>query len=424
MYELPPIVCEELAARHRLLRLAVVTETYPPEINGVATTAARFVEGLRGLDHQVQLVRPRQGNADAGAGETGLQQVLMPGVAIPRYPDLRIGLPAKRSLERLWTFRRPDVVHIVTEGPLGWSALQAAAKLRLPVVSDFRTNFHAYSGHYGVGWLKKPILAYLRKFHNRCLCTLVPTEALRTELAHLGFVRLQVVARGVDTQRFDPARRDPALRAQWGAGPDDPALLHVGRIAAEKNLGTLAAAYEETRRRAPRAKLVLVGEGPMHAELKARCPDAVFAGRRTGEDLARHFASGDLFLFPSLTETYGNVTLEAMASGLAVVAFDYAAAAEMIDHGTSGVLVAYGDDASFVSHAAALATDRVRAAALGAQARRTASGRAWSDVVRELEAVLLAAAQAGAAGPLASGNLRGKPLLHGRGLALRRGQGL
>ena len=185
----------------------------------------------------------------------------------------------------------------------------------------------------------------------------VPTKLVHAfptacaELARLGFVRLSVVARGVDTRRFDPARRDAALRAQWGAAADDPVLLHVGRIAAEKNLGTLFAAYEEARRRAPRARLVLVGDGPMRAELKARCPDAVFAGRRIGDDLARHFASADIFLFPSLTETYGNVTLEAMASGLAVVAFGYAAATEVLEHGTSGVLAAYGDDASFVSQA-------------------------------------------------------------------------
>ena len=414
MFELSPIVCEELAARRRSLRLAVVTETYPPEINGVATTAARFVEGLRELDHDIQVVRPRQGGLDADTADAGPQQVLMRGLAIPRYPDLRIGLPAKRSLERLWTLRRPDVVHIVTEGPLGWSALAAAAKLKLPVVSDFRTNFHAYSGHYGIGWLKKPILAYLRKFHNRTLCTLVPTEALRVELARFGFLRLKVVARGVDTRRFDPARRDAALRAQWGAGPGDPVLLYVGRIAAEKNLGTMIAAYERARARAPGARLVLVGEGPMQAELKARCPHAVFAGRRSGEDLARHFASGDVFLFPSLTETYGNVTLEAMASGLAVVAFGYAAAGEVIEHGTSGILVAYGDDRAFVSQAAELAIDRGRVTSLGAHARLSAVGRAWTEVVRELEAVLVAASQAGPASPLASGQRSGKPLVYCR----------
>ena len=132
-----------------------------------------------------------------------------------------MGLPAKRALASLWTFRRPDVVHIVTEGPLGWSALQAAAKLKLPVISDFSTNFHAYSDHYGVGWLKKPILAYLRKFHNRTL-TMVPTEPMRAELAALGFQRLRVIARGVDTPLFDPPAGS-RLRARWGAGPGDGA---------------------------------------------------------------------------------------------------------------------------------------------------------------------------------------------------------
>ncbi len=388
-----PIVFEELPGALRSLRLAVVTETYPPEINGVATSVARFVEGLRLRGHRIQLVRPRQDAADRGRTD----EVLMHGISIPRYPNLKLGLPAKRALARLWSFHRPDLVHIVTEGPLGWSALQAALKLKLPVVSDFRTNFHTYSSHYGVGWLKKPILAYLRKFHNRTLCTMVPTEAARSELAALGFQRLRVIARGVDTRLFDPARRDEALRASWGAAPGDPVLLHIGRLAAEKNLPTLAAAYEEARRRTPRARLVLVGDGPARRQLQARFPDAVFAGPRTGEDLAAHFASGDVFLFPSLTETYGNVTLEAMASGLAVVAFDYAAAAELIRRGVSGLLAGYGDAESFVSQAAALAADPARVRRLGGRARIESTGRGWELVVQQLETVLLAVADAGAA---------------------------
>ncbi len=130
------ILCEELAGARRSLRIATVTETWPPEVNGVARTAARFVEELRGLGHEIQLLRPRQGSAD----QAGEREILLRGITIPSYPDLRMGLPAKAALARLWTFRRPDVVHIVTEGPLGWSALRAAEKLKLPVVSDFRTN--------------------------------------------------------------------------------------------------------------------------------------------------------------------------------------------------------------------------------------------------------------------------------------------
>jgi glycosyltransferase involved in cell wall biosynthesis len=404
--ETAAIEFEELHGVRRSTRVAVVTETWPPEVNGVALTIARFVEGLRRCGHDIQLVRPRQDPADRAATAAGYQEILTHGMTIPRYPSLKLGLPAKRSLERLWTYRRPDVVHIVTEGPLGWSALRAAEKLRIPAVSDFRTNFHAYSKHYGIGWLGKPILAYLRKFHNRTLCTMVPTEMLRAELAALGFRGLRVVSRGVDTALFNPCHRSEALRAQWGAGPSDPVLLHVGRIAPEKNLDALLAAYDAARRCEPRTRLVLVGDGPARRELQARCPQAILAGMQRGEYLAAHYASGDVFLFPSLTETYGNVTAEAMASGLAVVAYDYAAAAALIRHGQSGLLAEFDDTRTFAALAANLAADRAQAAALGVQARRTATAHDWSNVVGQLESVLESAAGAAPARAYGSSGVR------------------
>jgi glycosyltransferase involved in cell wall biosynthesis len=383
---------ERLPRARRTLRIAVVTETYPPEINGVALSAARFVEGLRTRDHDIMLVRPRQGQDDLEAVRGSLREVLTKGLPIPRYPGLRMGLPATRALVALWQRWRPDVVHVLTEGPLGWSALRAARKLQLPVVSDFRTNFHSYSRHYGVGWLGKPILAYLRKFHNRTLWTLVPTESLRKELAQQGFLNLRVISRGVDTALFNPTRRSPLLRAGWGAGPDDPVLLHVGRIAAEKNMDALLTAYAAARARAPRTRLVMVGDGPARDEVRARCPEVVFAGMRRGEDLAAHYASADVFLFPSLTETYGNVTLEALASGLAVVAFGYAAAAENIRHDQNGWLAPKGDTAAFVALAAAAVAERPCAQAVGERARESALQLGWDPVVRQLETLLEIAA--------------------------------
>lgn len=388
---------EQFPRARRTLRIAVVTETYAPEVNGVALSAARFVEGLRRREHEVQLVRPRQDqDQDRSDGASGLQDVLTHGVPIPRYPGLRMGLPATRALVRLWGRNRPDVVHVLTEGPLGWSAVSAARKLKLPVISDFRTNFHSYSRHYGVGWLGKPILAYLRKFHNRTLCTLVPTDAMRAELGALGFRDLRVVARGVDTTLFDPARRSEALRTAWGVGPADPVLLHVGRIAAEKNLTALVSAYAAARVQEPRSRLVLVGDGPARAEVQARCPDAIFAGTRRGEDLATHYASADVFLFPSLTETYGNVTLEALASGLAVVAFDYAAAAQTIRHGDNGLLAPMGDAGAFAALAASAVSDLAHARQMGSHARESALKLGWDLVVRQLETLLEVAAGVGA----------------------------
>jgi glycosyltransferase involved in cell wall biosynthesis len=212
----------------------------------------------------------------------------------------------------------------------------------------------------------------------------------------MGFRNLRVVARGVDTRLFDPARRSQALRDSWGAGPTDPVVLYVGRLAPEKNLPALVAALEEIRARAPQARFVLVGDGPESAAFAARYPDFVFAGLRVGEDLAAHYASGDIFLFPSLTETYGNVTVEAMASGLAIVAYDYAAAAEHLRHGYSGCLPDYDNLAEFARFAADLVTDPERIKLYGARARATALGLDWDRVVQQLEAVFFAVAEVGA----------------------------
>lgn len=401
------IVVDNYPAAQRSLRIAFVTETYPPEVNGVALTMARVVEGLHRRNHDVQLIRPRQGLETVGRETAGhslrFHEVLMRGLPIPRYPNLRMGVPAKRALVKLWSVRRPDVIHIATEGPLGWSALQAALHLKLPICSDFRTNFHAYSRHYGVGWLRKPIMAYLRKFHNRTQCTMVPTEGLRRDLAAAGFRHLTVVSRGVDTQLFSPTRRSDALRAQWGVGPDDLVIVHVGRIAPEKNLDTLMNAFDAIERVDARARLVLVGDGPMRAELQARWPRVIFAGQRAGEDLAAHYASADLFLFPSLTETFGNVVTEAMASGLPLVAYDYAAAAQLLRHGDNGLLVPFDQADAFVRAALELAGAPARRRAMGAVAHRLAAALDWDGIVQRFEAALLAVVDddAGAATPAA-----------------------
>ena len=370
----------------RPLRIACVTETYPPEVNGVAMTVARLVQGLRARHHCVRVVRPRQAS-DAGTATVD-GDFLVRGVPIPRYENLKMGLPCTGRLVKLWKRERPDVVHIATEGPLGRSALMAAKALGLPVCSEFRTNFHAYSAHYGLGFMKKLILGYLRRFHNATQCTMVPTQALHDQLQREGFRDLLTVARGVDTRRFDPAHRSELLRAQWGAGPDDLVVTCVGRLAPEKNLATLVTAFDAIRRQQPHAKLVLVGDGPMRKELQALCPDAVFAGQRMGEDLAAHYASADLFLFPSITETFGNVTTEAMASGLAVVAFDYAAAQRVIRDGENGALVPYNDGAAFVATAARTAADLAHCRVLGARARASVMALDWDGIAAQVEGVM------------------------------------
>jgi glycosyltransferase involved in cell wall biosynthesis len=338
------------------LHVAVVTETYPPEVNGVAMTLGRMVKGLLARGHRVSLTRPRQHAGDTPPADAMTTTTLVRGLPIPGYAGLRFGLPAARLFRRQWRADRPDVVQVVTEGPLGASAIGAARALGIPVVSEFHTNFHAYSRHYGFGWLEDLVALHLRRLHNRCHLTLVPSHQLGIDLVRRGYRGVRVVARGVDTRLFNPARRSDALRASWTVGPDDPVVAHVGRLAPEKNLPLVLAAFDAIQRYAPRARLLLVGDGPMRRKLEHSHPQHIFAGMRHGEDLAAHYASADLFLFPSMTETYGNVTLEALASGLPVVAYRMAAAAEVIRHGDNGMLAAPGASDEFVRAALDLVT--------------------------------------------------------------------
>jgi glycosyltransferase involved in cell wall biosynthesis len=337
------------------LRVALVTETFPPEVNGVAMTLGRLAEGLRQRGHAVELVRPRQPAPSAGV-DTDHQEILVSGLPIPGYGGLRFGLPASSALRAAWRRTPPDIVHVATEGPLGWSAVQAARSLQLPVSSGFHTNFDAYSRHYGMGWLKRPIARYLRGLHNRTDLTLVPTHKLAKDLTGQGYRNVSVLSRGVDVRLFNPARRSDTLRTAWGARTDDLVVAYVGRIAAEKNLGLVLTAFEAIRKVCHGARLVFVGDGPLKKPLAARHPSHVFAGTRRGVDLAVHYASADLFLFPSLTETFGNVTAEALASGLGVVAYDCAAAGDLIEDGGNGRLAAPGDEAAFIAAAVSLAT--------------------------------------------------------------------
>ena len=377
------------------LRIAVVTETYPPEVNGVARTMGQMVEALHARGHCIELTRPAQSHdTDRGRRDAaGFTEHLVHGIPIPCYSELRMGAAWPRTLGERWRDRRPDVVHIVTEGPLGWAALLAARRAGIPVSSGFHTNFEAYSRHYGIGVLSGAVDGMLRSLHNRCDATIVPTAEMRRSLEARGYERLAVVGRGIDTALFCPERRSASLRNAWGCEADEPVVLHVGRLAPEKNLALFVRAALAVTQLRPRTRVVLVGDGPEAAALRAAHPGFVFAGTRRGEDLAAHYASADLFLFPSVTETFGNVTTEALASGLAVAAYDYAAAREHIVDGESGLLAPLGDAEAFVEAARTL----VRSPQTVARLRRGAAvvGRrmGWGKVIDELERVLRGVAQ-------------------------------
>jgi len=370
------------------LHVAVVTETYPPEVNGVSMTLDRMVQGLMARGHRVSLTRPRQHPADTPPAAAQPATRLVRGLPIPGYAGLRFGLPAGGLFRREWRADRPDVVQVVTEGPLGASAIAAARRLGIPVVSEFHTNFHAYSRHYGLAWLEGLVARHLQRLHNRSQMTLVPSHQLGIDLVRRGYRGLRVVSRGVDTTLFNPSRRSPALRATWNVGEDDLVVACVGRLAPEKNLPLLLGAFEAIRSHAPGARLLLVGDGPARRRLMQKHPQHIFAGMRHGEDLATHYASADLFLFPSMTETYGNVTLEALASGLPVVAYRMAAAAELIRHGDNGMLAEPGAGDQFVRAALDLVTRPGLRRRATAAAPASVAALDWERIHDALEAAL------------------------------------
>jgi glycosyltransferase involved in cell wall biosynthesis len=374
--------------------LALVTETWPPEINGVAMTLSRLADGLAARDWRVRLVRPRQA-ADSGDAGNHKEHLLVPGLPIPGYAGLRFGLPMYDMLRRHWSESRPDVVHIATEGPLGWAAMSVAQRLAIPVTSSFHTNFHRYCRHYRLGWLRGAVTRHLRRFHNRSALTMAPCETLCSTLRLEGYRNVVALGRGVDTGLFDPARRSQTLRSAWGAGPEDMVAMHVGRLAPEKNLRTVAAACAAMERLHPLLRMVWVGDGPQLNKLRRQYPQHIFTGAKVGEELATHYASADIFLFPSLTETYGNVLPEAMASGLAVVAFDYAAAALYVRHGQNGLLAPYGDTEAFIRQAERLVQAQGRLRRLGLRGRDTVNLHSWEAVCGQFDRYLKAVAKGG-----------------------------
>ncbi len=373
------------------LHVAVVTETFPPEVNGVAMTLGRMVQGLLARGHRVSLVRPRQHAADVDGFSDAtprLTTTRVRGLQIPGYAGLKFGLPAPRLLRRMWRKDPPDVVQVATEGPLGASAIAAARDLDIPVVSEFHTNFHAYSRHYGFAWLEGIVAAHLRRLHNRSRMTLVPSRQLGVELQRTGYRNIRVVARGIDTALFNPARRSAALRAAWKLGQQDLVVAHVGRLAPEKNLPLVLATFDAIRRHVPGTRLLLVGDGPARARLMQEHPEHIYAGMRHGEDLATHYASADLFLFPSLTDTWGNVTLEALASGLPVVAYRLAAAAEFIRHGENGMLADPGASDQFVRGALDLVTRPLARRRAAMAAPHSVAALDWEHIHDQLVAAL------------------------------------
>ncbi len=363
------------------MNICIVTETYPPEVNGVAMTLHRIGNELRRQGHGLTIVRPRQTSEAQHAKYDN--ETIVPGLPLPGYDGLRFGLPCRRKLRELWSKQRPDIIYAATEGPLGQSAIKAASDLGIAIVSGFHTNFHEYMKHYKLPILEKIVRGFLRKTHNKTLRTFAPSQDVIDRLNEMGIQGTRLLGRGVDTELFSPSKRDDALRQRWGVDENGIAAIFVSRLAAEKNIPLATEAFERVKQSHPKAACVFVGDGPERSKLEKDHPDYIFAGMQKGEDLAKHYASADLFVFPSVTETFGNVVTEAMASGLVTLAFNYAAPRRFINDGENGFLAPFDNNQAFLESVDRAMITKRNWSKIGDAARSTAEPLGWHDIVKK-----------------------------------------
>jgi phosphatidylinositol alpha 1,6-mannosyltransferase len=370
------------AGRSSTVRLALFTDTYLPQVNGVSRTLARLVEYAWARGHDVALVSPRV--TDGPAEGVGLH-VQLPGLALFVYPELRVARPPLGpEWARIERFT-PDLVHCATEGPVGWAGRNWALRNGVPLVTSFHTNIPAYLHGYGLGHLHGFAWWLLRRFHAPARRTFCPSRHTIALVHANGFgAPLRLWSRGVDSEAFSPAHRREATRAQLAPGAER-ILLYVGRLAPEKRLGFLEEAWRRIRDQAPEAVLVLVGDGPARSELEAKVhPGLRLTGYLTGEALARAYASADVFVFPSDTETFGNVVAEAMASGLPVVAVHAGGVTDLVRDGETGLVVPPNDPAALSAALLRMLSDDAMRTEMGKRARSEAQQRRWERVFDDL----------------------------------------
>lgn len=363
------------------MRLIYFTDTFLPEINGVTTVLATMRDGLRRRGHAVQMVAPGYGTLTAD--EAGLRRI--PGIPCPGYPAVRLSWPWFRGIPAVADAAAPDLVHAVTEGPIGNFGRGYALKRRIPLVTSFHTDFPRYAGRYLGNWAVKPVREYLRWFHRPALATQTPSAVTRAELQALGLSRAMVWGRGVDARHFTPNRRSESLRAELGA-TERTLVLHVGRLAVEKDPATLTSAFRQAHEvLGDQAVFCVAGDGPEAHAVREGLPFARHLGFLSRERLADLYAAADLFVFPSPTETCGLVALEALASGLPVVGAEAGGVRESVIPDITGALAQPGDGKAFAAAIVKLVRDSELRLAMSQAARAFAVGCSWDRELDQLE---------------------------------------
>jgi glycosyltransferase involved in cell wall biosynthesis len=360
------------------MRVALVTENFLPKLDGVTRTLAMLLDHLRAQGHQAIVVGPQ----GAPRRYAGFRVFGVKGIPLPFYPELRALIPPFELGD--WLARlQPDVVHVADPMLLGAAGIAWAQYAGVPLVASYHTNLAAYCAHYRLGALEPAVWAYRRMLHNQCGATLCPSPSTAQEVRRHGFANVGLWPRGVDGQLFTPTRRSDAWRQRVAPGATR-IVLYVGRLSYEKNLEALVAAYAAVE--TAETHLALVGDGPARGELERKLAGrrVTFTGYLTGEALATAYASSDVFAFPSLTETFGQVVLEAMASGLPVVGFDADGVRDLVSSGLDGLLAPAGDQPTYVALLRRALESAEMRVSLGRAARAAAERRTWAGVMNGL----------------------------------------
>lgn len=369
-------------ARREKLRVALVTSSYNYIKDGVALTLNRFVDYLERQNVEVLVFAPV---GPKPAFEAVGKIVTIPSVPLPLRPEYRVALGLPRSAARVLREFRPDIVHIAVPDLLGYGALMAAQALKVPVVASYHTRYETYLKHYRLG-AAQPLLAnYLDHFYDSCRELYVPSPSMAEVLKARGLkVEMHPWPRGVDSSRFHPGKRSSAWREQWGIRADETVVLFVSRLVREKQLATLVGVLQTLEDNGPPFRSVVVGDGPERKSLEKQLPGTTFTGFLDGEDLSQAYASSDIFLFPSETESFGNVTLEAMACGLPAICADATGSRSLVVPDVTGFLVEPGSRDGFASAARTLIANRALRARMGAAARERSLEFGWEDPMRRI----------------------------------------
>ncbi len=358
------------------MRVAVFSDTYFPQVNGVSVILGKMKDYMQQNGIEYVYFVPGQ-KAESGVFTFG-------GAKFPLYPELLITMPSYHKIAKLLDDFKPDVVHLATEFSLGWQGMKYALRRGLPLTSTYHTNFVQYLGYYGMPFLEKPGWRYLRWFHKRCVINFCPSMSTLRLLEEHGIPNLRFCPHGIDSHLFNPAYRNEAIRLRYIDDPQDIILLYVGRIAPEKDLEVLMEAVRLLNRHGLKFRLLMVGDGPSRPKLEGqRIDNVIFCGYQRGQDLYALYASADIFVFPSVTETFGNVILEAMASGLPVVAAPNGGVEDNLLPGRNGLAFKAGDARDMAVQIEKLAAQPEVRQILAQGALEHARSRNWDSILAD-----------------------------------------